>query len=145
MLPCVKRATEKNGTNVYVVVYNSLGVSRSTVVHLPVLTDGTYRVSKVRSSADEAKLVSASLSSFSSTKGSARYVAHFDTGPLPPLGASIFQTTLAGNTTTSKKLDHMDMSTSLMQETDHRRAGKFGRTSEDVETSNGLFSVLFDW
>jgi hypothetical protein len=144
MLPCVKRATKKNGTDVYVVVYNSLGGSRSTVVHLPVSTDGTYRVSKVGSSADEAKLVLASLSSLSSAKGSARYVAHFDTGPLPPLGASIFQITLAGNTTTSKKLEHMDMSTSLMQKTDHRRVDEFGTRSEDVEASNGMFSVLFD-
>jgi hypothetical protein len=142
MLPCVKRATETNGTDVYVVVYNSLGAYRSTLVHLPVSTDGTYRVSKVGSSADEAKLVSASLSSLSSAKGSARYVALFDTGPLPPLGASIFQITLSGNTTTSKQLDHMN--TSLMQKTDHRRVDEFGTRSEDVEASNGMFSVLFD-
>lgn len=129
----------------YVVVYNGLGVSRSTVVHLPVSSDGTYRITKVGSSAEETKVASLPVLSTISTEKGAEYVVHFDTGPLPPLGANVYNITLDGNGLPSLSLENVDMNhRPFVERLDHRRVDEFVSNSEDVEASNGIFSVLFD-
>ena len=61
---------------------------------------------------------------------SAAFVVSFSTGPLPGLGACMFKVSLVKNP--------RDNST----DRDHIRNRMIG--TEDVEASNGLFTVVFD-
>ena len=131
---------------VYVVIYNGLGTSRSTVVHLPVSSDGTYRISKVSGSVAEAKVVQSYLSSTGTggAENGAKYVVHFNTGPLPPLGANVYNVTLAGTALASTTAEHADTKRMFIQKSVHRRVDDLVPKDKDVEASNGIFSVLFD-
>jgi hypothetical protein len=140
----LQRATAANGTDLYVIVYNSLGWARSTVIHLPVSKNGIYQVTKIGSQCDEAVLVLSHPSSSTSISGGAKYVVNFATGHLPPLGASVFQISMTKNSTASVKSSALKTETLLTQEEYRHRANTADVTSKDVEASNEFFSVVFD-
>ena len=112
------------------------------MVHLPVSSDGTYHIAKVGGSATEATVVPSSLSSTGGAENGATYVVHFDTGPLPPLGANVYNVTLEGNAMASMTVGHTDRV--FIQKSDHRRVDDLVPKDKDVMASNGIFSVLFD-
>lgn len=63
--PIFQEATKTNDRDVYVVVYNSLAMSRSTIVHLPVSTEGIYQVTNpFLSSVKHRRLKSSDSSTF---------------------------------------------------------------------------------
>jgi hypothetical protein len=142
----LQKATAANGTDVYVVVYNSLGSARSTVIHLPVSTNGIYHVSKVGSADATSALVSSYPSSSTSVPGSAKYAVHFDTGPLPPLGARIFLISLTNKSTASVMASALESGPFSMQQVDQRRDRTtfYHESNDDVEAANEFFSVVFD-
>jgi hypothetical protein len=119
-------------------VYNPLGQSQTTVVLLPVSSDGLYRVRKVGD--NSTKMLPSIPASKQSTKESAPYVLPFNTGDLPPIGANIFQIRfMDGESKNSMSdaaapsvVDHL----SLTMRTDP--------DTGDVEYSNGLINVRFD-
>lgn len=138
-----QRATETNDTDVYVVVYNSLGVERSTIVQLPVSTGAVYRVSKVGSPDGESNAVSShpAAAGRANVKASS-YVLAFDTATLPALGASIFHISLSERSDDETELTKTFASSTV--KSDHRRMEIEHGSPTDVEASNGIFSVLFD-
>jgi hypothetical protein len=140
----LQRATAANGTDLYVIVYNSLGSGRSTVIHLPVSTNGIYQVTKIGSHSYEAALVLSHSSSSTCISGGAKYVVNFATGPLPPLGASVFQLSITKNSTASVKFSTLKTETLLTQEQHRHRANTADVPSKDVEASNEFFSAVFD-
>jgi hypothetical protein len=138
-----QRATETNDKDVYVVVYNSLGVERSTIVQLPVSTDAVYRVSKVGSPDGESNIVSSHPVASGRAHGRASsYVLAFDTATLPALGASIFHISLSERPDDANELTKAFASSTV--KSDHRRTEIEDGSSTDVKASNGIFSVLFD-
>jgi hypothetical protein len=96
---------EKNDTDVYVVVYNSLGVEQSTIIELPVSTDAVYHVSKVGSPDGESNIVSSHPAAAGRAHGRASsYMLAFNTATLPALGASIFYILLSGRSDDATEL-----------------------------------------
>ena len=120
--------------DVYVIVYNPLGVRQSTIVHLPVSTDGTYTVSKIGESPDQVFVVSSSPSLIAVAENSADHIVHFDTGTLPHIGASVFQVSLKEART------YRSVDTSLFTKSEHRLLTSKG----DVKVKNDIFSATFD-
>jgi hypothetical protein len=128
---------------VYVVVYNSLGVERSTIVQLPVSTDAVYRVSKVGSPDGESNIVQSHPAAAGRANGRASsYVLAFDTATLPALGASIFHISLSERSDDATELTKTFASSTVKSY--HRRTEIEHVSPTDVEASNGIFSVLFD-
>jgi hypothetical protein len=122
-----------------VVVYNSLSVERSSVIHLPVSTKGLYSIRKVGDDDDDVTIVSAHSSSKAISNQSAGQVVSFLAGPLPALGASVYKVVLVGNTTS--RPNPVSVATRTTATT---RALAEVEGGKDIEASNGLFSVVFD-
>jgi hypothetical protein len=89
----LKEATMEPGVDLYVVVYNALGSSESSVIRLPVSSDGVFEVKKLGVQAVESSVHIATNAPFAGTgvPSSAKYVLTFNTGPLPPVGATVFK------------------------------------------------------
>lgn len=77
--------------DLFVVVYNPMGSNTSSIVQLPVSVDKTFDITNLDSNPlTTARSVRPVPSSFSSPL-SAEYILAFDTGPLPPVSATVFQ------------------------------------------------------
>lgn len=145
-----QKATRANGTDVYVVVYNSLGQSRSSVIRLPVSSNGTYLVTRFRASGDDARLLPA-ISSWASGASycAAKYVLPFQTGLLPPVGASVFRISKQVEDQARQKAAIPQRSSATWEEAVEYRHLESAQTHDgalkaDVEVSNGLLTVIFD-
>lgn len=139
---------EPNRTNVYVMVYNGLGRSQSSVVFLPVSSSGSYRVWKVGSPNETSSVVSSIPSLKSTTVEAAKYVLPLDTGALPALGASVFRVGFLGGVSDYLGKHSFTGTDVLVQaapvdERSLRTSMRYNKNG-DVEFSNGLIQVLFD-
>ena len=127
----------RDGLDLYVVVYNGLGSSKSTIVRLPVSVDGSFHVSKVGGNSLQTHYLRSSPNHFAGTDStSASFVLLFDTGPLPPVGAAVFRVTQAHEKET---IPSSEISTS--------RRLKYIDTKDgpsEVVASNGIVTVHFD-
>ena len=146
----IQKATRANGTDVYAIVYNSLGQSRSSVIRLPVSSNGTYRVTRFRASGDDAHLLQAIPSLTSGTSCcAAKYVLPFQTGLLPPVGASVFRISKQEEEQGREQVASPQRSSATWEEPVEYRRLESARTHDrelkaDVEVSNGLLTVVFD-
>jgi hypothetical protein len=138
---------EPNITNVYVMVYNGLGRSQSSVVFLPVSSIGSYSVWNVGSPNGTASLVSSIPSLKSTTAEAAKYVLPLDTGALPALGASVFRVGFLGDSDYLGKRSSTETDVLVpaapVDERSLRTSMRYNKNG-DVEFSNGLIQVLFD-
>jgi Glycosyl hydrolases family 38 C-terminal domain/Glycosyl hydrolases family 38 C-terminal beta sandwich domain len=92
MRTSIKAATSSNDTTLYIFVYNPIAQNRSSVVRIPVASDGLFRVERVEEGSDIMVLPSVSKEyQHSSSDTSVRYELVFDTDVLPPLGAVAFR------------------------------------------------------
>ena len=145
-----QKATRANGTDVYVVVYNSLGQSRSSVIRLPVSSNGTYLVTRLWASGDDARLLPAIPSLASGTSCcAAKYILPFQTGLLPPVGASVFRISKQEEEQGREKVASPQPSSATWGKPVEYRRLESARTHDgelkaDVEVSNGLLTVIFD-
>lgn len=115
MIPDFPSLTQ--GTNndtardLFVLVYNALPSHRSAVISIPVPQSSDYDISKVVNGEVDKQNVEQipSLVVAPMKAGEPeRHVVHFDTGPIDPLGASIFrvkQTTAASGENVALNLD----------------------------------------
>lgn len=103
-----QEATKGDISTMHIIVYNGLGSSRSEIVRLPVSSDSTFIVSRVGKYSAETVSTSVIRSSpspfWAPVSASARYVLMFDTGPLAPIGATVFRITheLSGTDTANQ-------------------------------------------
>jgi len=115
----------------FVVVYNALGSNHSSVIHLPVSTDkpfdikrlGTNPITTIRAAYPVFSSFQSSMSTLSAT-----YILSFDTGPLQPVGATVFQITPA----------------SIVEEGTHLTEEVDTEGLDVVTASNALVSAGFD-
>lgn len=144
-----QKATRVNGTDVYAVVYNSLGQSRSSAIRLPVSSNGTYLVTRIGASIDDARLLPAIPSWASGTSCcAAKYVLPI-TCLLPPVGASVFRISKQQDEQGQQKAASPQRSSATREEpVEYRRLESAqthdGELKADVEVSNGLLTVIFD-
>jgi hypothetical protein len=122
-----------------VVVYNSLATERSTVIDLPVSSDGIYHVAKIGDGDGVIKNITSHPASQGVSDQSAAQVVSFLAGPLPSSGASVYKVAFVGNITSIDGLVRCPDESIVTQ-----REILGIEHSKDVEASNGLFSVVFD-
>jgi hypothetical protein len=95
-----EEASGSDNAVMYLIVYNPVAQERSTVVRLPVSMNATYQVKRLVNGSEEEEsvtevlypVISQSLHVFDKNK-STNYVLLFDTGLLPPVGATAFSVT----------------------------------------------------
>lgn len=109
-------------------------------MRLPVSVDGSFHVTRLGSAAVQTGFVSSSPNPFSPFHaGSAKYVLLFDTGPLTPVGATVFRVTKA------RSQPHMLAPSSATLQSHRGLQSKNGKDEGgEVVASNGLVTVHFD-
>ena len=137
-------------------VYNGLASSnRSSIVRLPVSKNATYRVTRLpKNPSDESSSVVVEIASspvlFKQSvchtvecKGSS-HVLLFDTGPLPPIGASIFQISM-NDASHEESLAEKRMLHSRQTRSPFSRVfSKEVKSSHQMLASNGFLTAKFD-
>ena len=140
-------------------MYNSLAISRSTIVHLPVSIDGLYQVTKPdpspstdvdKENNEDKELIRShpSMDTFDTSQRHfaddvAKYVIPIDTGSLPPLGASLFKISLVqpipGTKSSSASASSTFSSTLLTAKNSlrHRTAMTMNNDADDVNIDDG--------
>ena len=124
----------------FVVVYNGLGSNKSTIVRLPVSVDGHYHVTKLGNQPLQSQLMRSSPSPFTSIQTgatSAKFVLLFDTGPLAPVGATVFRVS-------KSLLETQEEQVPMLQSRNRFLAMGAGKKPSEVVASNGLVTVHFD-
>ena len=76
--------------NIFVVVYNPLGSNKSTIVQLPVSVDQAFDIKRLDSNPMSPTTSVRPVQSRFSSELSAKYILTFDTGPLHPVGTTVF-------------------------------------------------------
>ena len=114
----------------YVIVYNGLASSHSTIVHLPVSTNTTYTVSRLDKPAGEELQL---LQAVPNSKGTA-FVLKFDTGELPPVGAAVLRVSMANDTHNALHMLQSSAESRILQSFE----------GDEVEVTNGLITARFD-
>ena len=133
-------------------MYNSLAISRSTIVHLPVSIDGLYQVTKPdpspstdvdKENNEDKELIRShpSMDTFDTSQRHfaddvAKYVIPIDTGSLPPLGASLFKISLVqpipGTKSSSASSTFSSMLSTVKNSLRHRTAKTMNRDADDA-------------
>ena len=130
--------TRKDGTSLYVVVFNPLAsASRTTNVRLPVARRGLYRVERLDNHTLAMEDVESSPAPFCYCK----QVLAFGTGPLPPLGATSFRITPM-NVSEDELCEDETFADETSVAAQSRRLGD--ASSDQVVASNGLITATFD-
>lgn len=135
----IQKATNGQRRAFYVLIYNALGQTQSDVILLPVSTAGSYRVWKLGSPENEAKVVPSMPASKPTCEKSSPYVLPLNTGNLPEVGASVFQVRLLEQD--RSKNDHIS---SLHVDARSLELRAAIDTKGNVEFSNGQIRVVFD-
>ena len=81
----ISEKASRNGSDLYIVVYNALASAKSAIVGIPVTSPGNHSIQRIDNVNAQVKL--SSIPVFRNGK----YVFYFDTGLLPPTGAVAFQ------------------------------------------------------
>ena len=116
--------------DIYIIVYNPLASTYQTVIAVPVEMSGPGRKMTAKRIGDTTNSLLRSSLVPSSQEGG-KFIYHFDTGPLPPTGASVYVLVWGDET----KSNEVGMYTSAQ-----RRATHEGTTT----LSNGVLTVDFD-
>ena len=124
----------------YVAIYNALTSSASRIVRLPVSSMGPFHVSRMGNLTVDAagETISFAIPSPFDTKASANYVLPFDTGPLLPVGVTLFRVT--------QTKDEPDVIVSSLARNSVTQLGSHeadGRRQEEFVVSNEILSVRF--
>lgn len=158
--PVSEAATQPNVTtnDLYVIVYNPLGVERSANVHLPVSSQGTYEVeslTKQWTRTEPPFIVSTVRPTWASCvfkkvkqngnqdDDETKYVLNFEAGPIPPVGAAAFRLIKVSNDTAHDGVDDditLTMKGKIASTSRHLVANDDGL----VNLSNGILNVTFD-
>lgn len=116
----------------YVIVYNGLGSNRSSILRLPVSVEANFEVARLDSNATPDNLRSTPCSFADST-----YVLAFGTGPLPPMGATVFRIRKSDN------IDGKDFFPSSSIASNARMLEQ-QKDLKELAVTNGLFTAKFD-
>lgn len=138
-------ASKQDATDILVVVYNPLGKNKSTIVQLPVALDKSYDVTRLGSDVTTTGSIRPVPSTFQGNSltatASAKFVLAFETGPLHPLGATVFRIRTAAGVIGQNQVSGMsdDKVYHRSLESEHY-TDEFG----DLVVSNEMTSVKFD-
>ena len=109
-IPLLQEATKNtSGADLYVVVYNALGASKSSIVRLPVAVNGTFDVSRLGNDSDTPATIRSIPNHFfepSSASPASNWVLPFDSGPLSPIGATVFRVKRSSSVKKNRKGSH---------------------------------------
>lgn len=134
----VQDATKGDGLDLYVIVYNSLAQTRSSIIHLPVSSQAFYSVQEIGGGNHTVVQVPA-IPTVHST-GGAPYRVIFQAKNVPAMGASIYKISLAQKHRTRRDGHTGAEPTSLQRE----RSLSKGNDTSDIVASNEFYSVIFD-
>jgi hypothetical protein len=110
-------------------------------VRLPVSVDSSFKVTRLGRNSIGSNLVRSSLNPFvSSQSGSANYVLLFDSGPLTPVGVTVFRISKS-STDPQRQGPTVDSVQPYRSLTSSMNANG---DSDDVVATNGLVTVRFD-
>ena len=138
--PVSQNASQFDGIDMYVLVYNSLGTERSSIVHLPVSSivnqSSSFDITPVLDSGGEDATTQTvvpttvvAVQSGDTTPTQTKYVLSFATGPIPPVGAKAFRI----------RRSSKERSTRILPESFSQ-----SNLEEVIELSNGILSARFD-
>lgn len=127
--------------DIYVVVYNAVGSNKSSIVRLPVSVDAGFDVRRVDNNATIASNIQATPSFLTSSQSTAaaEYVLAFSTGPLEPVGATVFRVRRSSSSSNKETKAYASL--------ERLRALKFDKADSlttQVVANNGLLSAQFD-
>lgn len=102
------------GTNIYVVAYNALASqNREEVLAVPVSRDASYEVYSVHYGQTMHTVLIPSPN-YTNTENAAPYMLHFNTGIVPPMGASVFRIRMTNFSRTALRPKYGDRIPSTM-------------------------------
>jgi hypothetical protein len=148
-----QEATKQNGTDVYVVVYNGLAQSRSSIVHLPVSSKAMYSVEEIGGDNSTIQAVQAIPTLRVTKLGGAPYRVAFMAAKVPPLGASVYKVSVSGIPPLGASVYKVSVSgisrvreikSQLPEAARTSRISSGGHEEPDVIASNEYYSVTFD-
>ena len=122
--------SKKGDKDIYIIVYNPLASTYQTVIAIPVEMSGAKRGIIVKRLGDATSSILRS-SLVPSSQEDGKFIFHFDTGPLPPTGASVYVLVWGEESKSSES----NMYTSAQRRLTHE-----GTTT----LSNGVLTVDFD-
>ena len=137
------------GNDIFIIVYNGLASRLSTIVGVPVSVQARYQVSILSSgqlgAGEEELVVSSALFPQVTEKSSS--IVYFNTGPLPPVGASVFRLKIINTFTT-----FLDSTNSLSRVSALLRGAEnpadvtmeVPELPESVQLSNAFLTVHFN-
>ena len=131
-------SAQATGKDLYVVVYNGLAKQRPAIISLPISADIMQR-------AEDVDVIVQQLGSNETVKGSVSLqdgsaILYFSTGPLPPVGGTVFRISFVNDLLE-------DSASSLVRRSMMKRqySGSDIRFDGDkADISNGILSVRFD-
>lgn len=141
-----QEASRDSSLDIYVVVYNAVASNKSTIIRLPADAMGTFVVTRLdnatAATTREAQSVRARATPFvasqSADSKAARFEIMFDTGPLEPVGATVF------------RIQHTSQTGSMDQQNnpsfvEKQRALQYSEKDllEAVVADNGIFKAEF--
>ena len=140
-IPFYQDATADNSTVLYVIVYNGLASSRSTIVHLPVSANATFSITRLDFAHEDTQLVSSTptVRPARITHMGADYVVAFDSRILPPAGAAVLKISMVNSTQNG---DGNLFANPPIGDTQSRVL--HADEGDDVEVTNGLITAWFD-
>jgi alpha-mannosidase len=161
--PVSEAATQPNASknDLYVIVYNPLGVERTVNVQLPVSSKGTYAVHSLTKPGNHTmspSYVSTACPTFvdcaftraefvlqdDNQHDETKYVLKFEVGPIPPVGAAAFRLIKVRNDTAHDGKDDEVTSTVNTKSTATTRHLVAAGDDSLVTVSNGILTVTFD-
>jgi alpha-mannosidase len=160
--PVSEAATQQNMTknDLYVIVYNPLGVERSANVQLPVSSRGTYMVEALTKRGNRTgspfivSTICPALTNCVVKKESmvqndkqhveTKYILHFKAGPIPPVGAAAFRLIKVSNDAAHDGVDGELTATVNGKIASIVRHLVANDDDDLVTVSNGIVNVTFD-
>ena len=133
--------------DIYVVVYNALATNKSSIVRLPVSVDAGFDVTNMNSNETIVTNQHPTPSFLNTSSSAAEYALVFNTGPLEPIGGTVFRVRrAAGGSSRSYGASLKALSSTELQRLRGLRAKgeKEKNLSNKITASNGKFSAQFD-
>ncbi len=134
-------ATQQNGTDLYIIIYNSLAQKRSSIIHLPVSSQAFYSIEEIGGTNQTLTAVSAIPALHGS--GGAKYRVVFSANNIPPMGAKMYKVSMAQMHGTRKDV-HAGFQPHQGTSFQRRRLLSKDSDDSDIVASNEYYSVAFD-
>jgi hypothetical protein len=137
-------STQANGKDLYVVVYNGLAKGRSTIVSMPITLDTDYHMAQVHIHSG-LELGNKQAIKTTVVLENETAILYFDTGPLPPVGGTVFQISFIENGALGGVFDGNSQISLVRRSLIENDSERDTHYSEDIQdATNGILSVRFN-